>query len=812
MAAPSPFLLLKPDAPRFTILTANEAYTEVTNTRKEDLVGRPLFEAFPPNPAEGGDNGQERLTNSLHYVLTHRKVHEMPEHKYDLVREWGFEERFWKPLNRPIFDEHGNICYILHRVEDVTERVRMERDRNQFFGLATDILVKLDFTGRFLEVNNAFETILGWKPDEMVGQPWTRFTHPQDRDKTEALFKQALNSDPCQQFENRYIGQDDNYHWLSWKIRSDPGEQVIYCVATDVTQSRRLQAVTEGQKRALEMSVNGEPLSDILELLLRTMEENASLGVQASIMLLSTDGRSLLAGAGPSLPPAYLEACNGIPVGPQIGSCGTAAWSGEVYAAYDIATDPAWDNPGRQLAMEHGLQSCWSAPIFSTGGQVLGTFALYFHQPTNPSPHKIQLAEIISRTAGIVIERQQNAVVKLQAEEQLIQARNQAEAANVAKSEFLANMSHEIRTPMNVVIGISNILSTQETLTRSQSELVGTLQTSADSLMALINDLLDLSKIEARQIELEMVPFSIGQLVTDIVDMMTIRSEQKGLKFSSFGHYDCHDMVVGDPTRLRQVILNLCSNALKFTHTGEVAIHLSCEPSGLAHTQNVTISVRDTGIGIETSKIQTIFQKFTQADSSITRKFGGTGLGLSITKKLVEAMGGTITVESTPGEGSTFSLCVPLALDVAKVDEVTPPDVAGPARNFYAGQRKRVLLVEDFEPNALIAGRYLRVFGYTYDVASNGKEAIERARTGNYFAILMDVQMPEVNGYEATRIIRENERNTGSARTPIIAMTAHAMAGDRERCLEADMDDYLAKPFRSEELMEKLAAVQGKEL
>ncbi len=806
MDAPSAFLLLKPDTPHFTIVTANDAYVKATAIRRADLIGRGVFEAFPANPAEQGSNGQERLLASLNHVLRTRKTHDMPAHKYDLQEENGFKEKFWKPTNRPIFDEKGEILYILHRIEDVTEKIRVERERDRFFGLATDILVKLDFDGCFLDVNLASESILGWNSEELIGQPWIDFAHERDKDLTRQKLNLALDGELCQRFENRYLCKDGNYRWLIWKTRTEADERVIYCAAADVTQSRRLQSVTEGQKRALEMSVHGDALPRILDQLLQTMEENARLGVRASIMLLSEDKKRLLSGAGPSLPPEYLAACNGIPVGPNMGSCGTAAWSQQVHTAFDIGSDPAWER-GREIALRHGLQACWSIPIFSTAGQVLGTFALYFDNPTHPTPEKIQLAEIISRTAGIVIEREQNQASKLLVEQQLIHARNEAEAANVAKSEFLANMSHEIRTPMNVVIGISNILSTQETLTESQAELISTLQTSADSLLALINDLLDLSKIEAKHVELEEVPFSIGQLVTDIVDMMTIRSQQKGLKFSSFGHHNCQDILVGDPTRLRQVILNLCSNALKFTNTGEVAIHLSCEPTGRDNYQEVKISVTDTGIGIEASKMQTIFQKFTQADNSITRKFGGTGLGLSITKKLVEAMNGTITVDSTPGEGSTFTLSVPLALDTTGVSEVSEPDPRPVRRPVPAGEHKKVLLVEDFEPNALIAGRYLRVFGYTYDIAVNGNEAIEMAKTGDYFAILMDVQMPELNGYQATKLIRENERTSGAARTSIIAMTAHAMPGDRERCLAADMDDYLSKPFRAEQLMEKLAAV-----
>ncbi|MGB3800697.1 MAG: PAS domain-containing protein, partial [Lewinella sp.] len=377
LAAPSPFLLLKPDSPHFTIALLNDAYAQVTGRRREELIGRGLFEAFPPNPAEGESNGQTRLTASLDYVMTHGRPHEMPEHKYDLPGEGSFVERFWKPLNQPIFDAAGKICYILHRVEDVTEKIRVERDRNQFFALATDILIKLDFEGCFTDVNAASKAVLGWTPEEMVGQRWVDLVHPQDRQAAQGYLSRALSDELCEEFEISYLCQDGNFRWLSWKIRSAVQEQTIYAVAADVTQSRRLRSITEGQKRGLEMSVNNEPLPRILDLLLRTMEENASRGVHASIMLLSPDGKSLLSGAGPSLPPEYLEACNGMAVGPDRGSCGSAASSGRAHSASDIATDPAWAD-GRDLALGHGLRACWSTPIFSTAGTVLGTFVLYF--------------------------------------------------------------------------------------------------------------------------------------------------------------------------------------------------------------------------------------------------------------------------------------------------------------------------------------------------------------------------------------------------------------------------------------------------
>lgn len=810
MAAPTALLMLRPDAPKFTIITANDAYVEATLSSRADLIGKGVFDAFPANPEDGAVSGADRLKASLCRVVDTKEEDEMPVHRYDLPpppgQSGGFMERFWKPVNTPVFDRHGAIQYIIHRVENVTEAVRMERDHNRFFELATEILVKVDYEGYFLEVNSACESVLGWTPQDMIGQRWVQFLHPADIEMTYAKLERVFEGEECRHFQNRYICKDGNHRWLSWNTFTVPEERVIYCTATDITQSRRLQAVTEGQKRALEMSVHGNPLPSILEQLIRTMENNSRIGVRAAILLMSEDKQHLVSGAAPSLPSEYNQAVNGMRIGPGRGSCGTAASTGVAYSAENIHTDPAW-SLCKNMALRHGLQACWSTPIFSSAGEVLGTFALYFDKPTNPNRDKIQLAGIISRTAGMVIEREQILAAKHKWGQQLIQARNDADAANVAKSDFLANMSHEIRTPMNVVIGISDILSKHEELSPSQSALVNTLANSADSLLALINDLLDLSKIEARSIDLERVPFNIGKMVEDIADMMEIRARQKGLKFTAFGHRDHQQILLGDPTRLRQVILNLCSNALKFTDSGEVAICLSCEPSATRDRVDVSIAVTDTGIGIEESKIDTIFQKFTQADSSINRKFGGTGLGLSITKMLVEVMNGSINVKSTPDKGSTFTLTVPLAVDAVDSNTTQAPVIPLRVPAVVADPARIVLLVEDFEPNAIIAARYLAVFGYTCDTATNGREAVEKVKTGSYCAILMDIQMPEMNGFLATRHIRQYERDTGAARTPILAMTAHSMAGDRERCLAADMDDYLSKPFKALDLKTKLSAL-----
>jgi PAS domain S-box-containing protein len=393
------------------------------------------------------------------------------------------------------------------------------------------------------------------------------------------------------------------------------------------------------------------------------------------------------------------------------------------------------------------------------------------------------------------------------AKEALLEARNAAEAANIAKTEFLANMSHEIRTPMNAIIGLSNILSMSQPLTQKQREFIKTLQMSADSLLTLINDLLDIAKIEARTVELEHIPFSLTRLMQEIVSMMAVQVKDKQLSFTGSGECVQKRMFLGDPTRLRQIIVNLCSNAIKFTDTGGVHISIACEPSQKENTEHVSIAVTDTGIGIPPEKLDNIFQKFVQADTSINRKYGGTGLGLAITKTLAEIMGGSICVESEVGKGSTFKVTIPLELatdhDVGDTDYSFANIVETTLEKKI---RARVLLVEDYEPNVLVATTFLEQFGYTVEVASNGLEAFEMIKHNTYDVALMDVQMHGMNGFEATRLIREREKKTGAAHLHIIGMTAHALTGDRERCLAVGMDDYISKPFNPDELQSKIKA------
>jgi len=399
------------------------------------------------------------------------------------------------------------------------------------------------------------------------------------------------------------------------------------------------------------------------------------------------------------------------------------------------------------------------------------------------------------------------------AEEELARAKQAAEAANRAKSEFLANMSHEIRTPMTAIMGYADLLMSLEMPPAERRQHLQTIRRNAENLLTIINDILDLSKIEADKIELEPVDCSLREIVEEVRSLMRVRANEKNLSLDVIYRFPLPRTIRTDPLRVRQILVNLVSNAIKFTDRGGVRIVVRCT-FGEDGRARVQFSVADTGIGMTAEEMARLFQPFTQADTSSTRRFGGTGLGLSISQKLAEMLGGRIEVQSQPGEGSTFTFSV----DPGPLEAVPMLDAFGAvpdAREKPAGMepnRKlhgRVLLAEDEEDIRRLIGLVLGEWGLDVELAFNGREACQKALASRaegrpYDLILMDIQMPERDGYGATRLLRLE-----GWQRPIVALTAHAMTGDREKCLEAGCDDYLPKPIGPAALFHTVARYLG---
>jgi len=720
--------------------------------------------------------------------------------EYRLRRADG-EYRWLLDHGVPRLDERGDFTGYIGSCIDITERKRAETELessqerfNQLAEQSRTAIWEVNAEGLFTYASPVYLTILGYSPEELVGRKHFYELHPEAGREAfkQAAFDAFARKDSLRNLENPMQSRGGQIVWVSTNgvpVLDEDGKLVRYRGSdTDITERKRSEQALQESERFAHATV------DALSGSLAIVDESGT------ILAVNRAWRDF-ARANSGNPSTVCEGANYLAVSDRAAAAGS-----DDAAAFAAGLRSLLQDGRHEFTLEYpcnspGEKRWFVAKVtrFPGGG---ATRIVVVHE--NITTRK--LAEEELRKSNFYLEA---ATARANA------MADQADAANRAKSDFLAMMSHEIRTPMNAIIGMTNLLLGTP-LDEQQREFASTTSRSGEALLEIINEILDFSKIEAREhLQLEEEVFCLHELVSGVIQLLKPRAEASGIALAAELADGTPDYLRSDDGRLRQVLVNLVSNGIKFTDQGGVKVRVHCLNSEGRRTR-LRFEVEDTGIGLSTEDIVRLFKPFTQADSSASRRRGGTGLGLAISKRIVELMGGSMGVTSVPGQGSSFWF----ELEI----EVAEPPAAGPeaiASNTTAGAEmfapasasatpsrpRRILVAEDHDTNRRLALFMLGSLGYRADFAGNGLEAVAAWEQFGHDVILMDCQMPEMDGFEATREIRRREaaRSTPSAkRARIVALTANALIGDRERCLAAGMDGYISKPFTSEQLSEAL--------
>ena len=672
------------------------------------------------------------------------------------------DERVWISwTNRPIENDNGEVVEVLCIGNDLTENkrsserlkmavhdLRETRDYlESLFGYANAPIIVWDPSFRISRFNHAFERLTGYLAEDVIGLHLDILFPEVSRAASSAYIEKTLSGEHWDAVEIPILRKDGVVRTVLWNsatVLDETGKNVVATIAQgqDITERKEAESQVIFQASLLDQVRNAVIATDL----------------EGRIIYWNHFSEELY------------------------------SWKADEVLGKNIAQTIVPDGL-------HGLIKDVIEDIMRYGYRETELVVQRKDGSLFPASYVFNvLKDQLGRSMGFV-GVSVDLTERKKVEQDLRLAKECAESATKAKSVFLANMSHEIRTPMNAVIGLTGILLNTN-IDSEQRDYIETIRSSGDALLAVISDILDFSKIEGGMLDLENEPFDLQQCLDASVNMVSSAVAEKGLKLSSKIDPTVPRRLWGDLTRLKQILVNLLGNAVKFTEGGEISVHVSSRPKDGKY--ELMFAVKDTGIGISNDRMSRLFQSFSQVDASTTRKYGGTGLGLAISRNLAELMGGRIWAESESGKGSVFYFTI----SAKASPDLSPAELQGAlflpvfGQEHFAKKHLRILLAEDNAVNQKVATRMLERLGYKADIAANGKEVLGALQSHPYDLVLMDVQMPEMDGLEATRRIR---RMPG--RQPyIIAMTAHAMKGDREECLEAGMNDYVSKPVRMEDL------------
>ncbi len=733
---------------------------------------------------------------------------------------------WWSTTKVPMFDRGGKVSGIAGISRDITalknneELLREQNEHNRLIlETASDGFIGMDPDGTITAWNPQAERMFGWTAAEIMGRrlcdtvvaPAYRDVHVHGVENFLATAQGSLINQAIELMALHHDGHEFPVETTVWPVQVR-GACSYNAFVRDISERWRaedarkkeaklvqlLQAVTQAANRSsniehtaknclrLICAHTGWPVGHVY---LRGDSASSEL-ISAELWQMAEEGRFT----------PFRESTGRSPLASLTGLPGCVLVSGRPEWIVHLAEETPRSERTR-AAVETGLRSGFGFPIV-VDEKIMGVLEFFSLETAQPDAEFLAMMEHIGAQLARVIIRQR-------AEEDLRRAKAAAESANRAKSEFLTTMSHEMRTPMNAILGMADLLS-EGALQEEQRHYVRIFQKAGASLLDLINDILDLSKVESGHCELESIAFDLGALLEKIIEMMVSRARDRGLQLTLEVLPGVPLGLVGDPNRLRQILVNLIGNALKFTERGSVTLRV--EPAVGSPAGWLRFTVADTGIGIAANQTEMIFDRFTQADSSTTRKYGGTGLGLAISKGLVELMGGRMGCTSVLGKGSSFFLTAPFGIrkDVDPVPAVEPAAIAMAAPVSAGGlPASRILIVEDSEYNLVLTKAYLKDSGFELDVAENGKIAVEKVISSRPDLVLMDLQMPVMDGLEATRAIRQWEAKNKVRPIPILALTAHAAGEGVGRSLEAGCTEHLTKPIKKATLLDAIARHLG---